>query len=115
MGVDLEHDGLINDVGAVAANLVGKTNNMLLHFFEIGEFLSGNLIGEHCVGFLVEGCMIETHFEGATRAKTSGTGKEIKSHNRFEDRRLSGRLTTEHCDTGQRDILLETNITEFIL
>jgi len=115
MGVDLEHDGLVNDVGVVTANLIGKANNMLLNFFKIGEFLSGDLIRENSVGFLVEGGVVKTHFERATSTKTGSTGKEVKSNNRFEDGRLSGGLTTKHCDTGQRDILLETNIPEFIL
>jgi len=81
----LQDDGLVDNVGVVAANFVSQRDNLLLDFFHVGELLSWNFFGEHSIGLGAFVSVIKTHFKGTTRAQAGSTGQEIQSDDGFED------------------------------
>ena len=59
--------------------------------------------------------MVETHLEGATSAESGCAGQEVQADDRFEDGGLTSRLAAKHGDAGQGDVLVKTDVAEFIL
>jgi hypothetical protein len=78
--VDLEHDRLVNNVGAVSTDLIGQAHNVFLNFFEISKLFTGDLIRETSVGLNIVGGVVQTHFEGAASTETCSTGKEVEAN-----------------------------------
>jgi hypothetical protein len=75
----LEYDRLINNVGAISADLIGQAHNVLLHFLEISKLFTGDLIRETCIRLNIVGGVIQAHFKGAAGTETCGTRKEVKA------------------------------------
>lgn len=88
----LKHDGLIDNVFVGAADLVGESNDILTHFFENCEFLTGDFIREHSVRLNTLIHMVQAKFERTTRHDTITTRQEVETDNGFEHRRLTSGL-----------------------
>ena len=112
---DLKHNGFVDDVLLCTAHLIRETNDVVSDFTEFGEFLSWNLVGEHSVRLNSFVHVVQTHLEWTSSDDTVTTGQEVQTHDGLEDRGLTCRLTTQHCDSWQVDVLLEAAISQFIL
>jgi len=113
MRVDRKHDWLINNILALTTNLVGQKVNRLLDFGEVGELLIWHLF-ELCPRLDIFCRMVQTQLEGTARNDTITSRQEVKTNDRFEHRRLTGRLSTKHGNSRQFDELLKADISQLI-
>lgn len=115
MGVDLQNDGFVYDVFVVATKFIGEAIYIVAHLVEVCKLSTWNFFWENTVGLNVFGNVVETELERSSGNYTVTTGEEIKADNRFKNRRFTGTLRTENCNSWQIDVLLQTNISKFVL
>lgn len=60
VGVNLEHDWLVNDVFVISANFIRKPNDVVLHLLEVCKFSSRNFIGKNRIGGDIPINVVET-------------------------------------------------------
>jgi len=60
VGVNLEHDWLVNNIFVVSANFVSEADDVVLHLLKVCEFSSRNFIGENCIRGGISMYMVET-------------------------------------------------------
>ena len=56
----------------------------------------------------------ETQLEGAARDHSGTSREEIQSHYVFKKGALAARLRAQHCDSRQRDFLIETVVPHLV-
>jgi hypothetical protein len=64
--VNVQHNGVIHDVGTRSTHLVRKRNDGISDLFEVGELLSLDLLRELSPWLGSVGLMIEAQLEGAS-------------------------------------------------
>ena len=113
--VDVENNGVVNDVGASATNFVCKFDNHITDLLEVGKFPSLNLLRELGPRLGAVCLMVKTQLKGSTGDETITTRQEVEADDRLEDRRLTSRLGAKHCNTGQLDKLLDAHVSQIVL
>lgn len=85
MGVDSQHNWLIDDIFTFTADFVCQEVDCLFNFCKISELLVGNFV-ELCPWLNVLGCMIESQLQGSPCDDTITSWEEIKTDDGFEHR-----------------------------
>ena len=90
MGVDVEDDGVVNNVGRLAAHFVRQSDDVVSDLAEVGEFLALNLLRELCPRLDTFWLMVKTQLEGASGDQAVTSGEEVETDDGLEHGRLSG-------------------------
>ena len=80
MGVYIEHNWIVDDVGIGAADLVCQADDRVPHLTEIGELLAAQLLRELGPGLGSLSLVIETKLEGAPSHQTIASRQEVETH-----------------------------------
>jgi len=70
VGVDLQHDGPVDDVLGATGNLVSQLDNCVAHFLKHEELLVGHFFGKHSPRLLPVRKMVQSQFQRTSRDNT---------------------------------------------
>ena len=115
MRVHLQNDRYIYDILFGTAHLICKAVDVVPDLAKVGEFPARNLVREHRVGFSSVINVVETQLEWTSGHNTIATGEKIQSDNRLEHGGFTSGLGAKHCNSRQIDVLVKTDISQFIL
>lgn len=110
----LEDDRLVNDALTLTTDLVCHVLNLLSDLVEVSELLARNLLWKDSPGLTIVMQMCQSKLKRAASDNTTSSGQEVNTHDRLEDRTLTSRLRAQHCNSRETDVLLETDVSEFI-
>ena len=114
MGVDVEDDGVIDDVRRGSSNLVGKLDDLISHYVEICEFLASELLRELSPRLDTLGLMVKTELKWASSDKTIASRQTVETDDGLKDGGLARTLRSEHSDSWKFDELLNTDVSQVI-
>lgn len=115
MGVHIEDNWLIHNVGLILGDFISKLHNHLLHLGEVSEFLTLSLDGELGPWDVAFGLVMETKLKGTSRHDSITSGKTVETNDGLEDGGFTGRLGSKNRNSWQLDVLLNTYIPQIIL
>lgn len=115
MGVHIEHNGVVHDVGVRSTDLVSQFDDGVSDLLEVGEFDTLFLLGEFGPRLGALWLMVQTQLKGTSGHETVTSGEEVETDDGLEHRRFTCTLGTEHCDSGEFDEFLHAHISQVIL
>jgi len=112
--INRQNNWFVNDVLTFTTNLVCKEIDSLLYLCKIGELFVWHLLKLGPWSNVLR-CMVKSELQWSPSNDTITSWQKVKTNNRLEYTRFTSGLSSQHCNSWQLDILLETHISQFIL
>jgi len=108
-----QDDRLVDDIFGSSANFVRQEVDRILDLAEVGELLVGDFF-ELCPRLNVLCAMVQSELKWTSRDDTITSWQEVETNDRLENGGFTCGLCTQHHYSWQPDILLETDISQFV-
>jgi len=110
--IDCQYDRLVDDVLALTTDFICKILNSRFDLSKVCELLL-NLV-ELGPRLTLFGSVVQSELQWTPCANTVSSWQAVQTNDGFQDRRFTSGLSTEHGNSRQLDVLLQTHISQFI-